>query len=103
MLRYGRWMGPSKSCRHLMAVAAVGESKADLRTVFERNLLGQHHVAKRRLPFRPKAIRNRPRAVLVQLVHVHLTCGADSIMLAAVSARYFEIVILIILRDLGRR
>ena len=41
--------------------------------------------------------------VLVQFVHVHLTGGADAVMLAALPAHYFEITILFILCELGRR
>ena len=71
--------------------------------VLKRNLLRQHHVANRKFPFRPKAIRNRPHTAFVQLVHIHLVSGADAITLAAVPAIQFEIAMFFILCELGWR
>ena len=81
----------------------VCKCQGGLLIVLKRNLLRQHHVANRKLPFRPKAIRNGPHAAFVQLVHSHLVSGPDAITLAAVPASQFEIAMVFILCELGWR
>ena len=85
-----------------VSATSVGHREGGLLIILKRDLLRQHNVADWKFPFRTETPRNRAHPVFVQLVHVHLTCGADAIMLTAVAARYFEIAIFFILCELGR-
>ena len=74
-----------------MRVSPVCYCEGGLLIVLKRNLLRQHHVANGKFAFRPKAIRNRPHAAFVQLVHIHLVSGPDAVTLAAIPSGQFEI------------
>ena len=102
-------MRPTGVCWFIQIVAATDEGFPGLlmrgRPAHrsQAQLLRQHHVANRKPPFRPKAIRNRSHAAFVQLVHIHLVSGPDAITLAAVPASQFEIDMFFKLCELGWR
>ena len=86
-----------------MGISSVRHAERGLLIVLKSDFLRQHDVADWKLPFRTEAPSYRAHAMFVELVHIHLMCAAYAITLAAVAARYFEVAIFFILRELSRR
>ena len=80
--------------------ATVRYSERGLFIGLECDLLGQHVIAKRKIPRRTEAPDRDPGALAIKFVDIHIPVAANAVARAAMRSPHFEIFVALQLRDL---